>query len=234
MSYVLPTISDFKGQFVRDFPFATPLNPSGVVGAQLSVQLNSGGSISSIAVVSGGSGYSGTATPKIIIYGGGGIGAQAVATVVAGAISTVTVTNGGYGYQSVPQVYVGAGGDDTNTEKVTDADIALAYSKALAYNSTQNLFGSQIAFTIAYNLLAAHYLCETLIAGGLGLNGKAEWLTNSKTVGNVTESFSIPDRILKSPILAKFSKTTYGAQFLEMVSPLLIGNFQSFYRPTAP
>ena len=233
MSYVLPTISDFKGQFVRDFPYATPLNPSGVVGAQLSALLNGDG-VSTIAVVSGGSGYSGTATPKVIIYGGGGIGAQAVATIVAGVISTITVTSPGYGYKTAPQVYVGAGGDDTNSEKVTDADIALAYSKALAYNSTQTLFGSQIAFTIAYNLLAAHYLCETLIAGGLGLNGKSEWLTNSKTVGNVTESFSIPDRILKSPILAKFSKTTYGAQFLEMVSPRLIGNYQSFYRPTLP
>lgn len=233
MSYVLPTISDFKGQFTRDFPFATPLNPNGVVAAQLSAQLN-GDSVSTVAIASGGSGYSGTAKPAILIYGGGGIGAQAVATVTGGVITTVTVTNGGYGYKTPPQVYVGAGGDDTNSEKVTDSDIALAYSKALAYNSTQTLFGSQIAFTIAYNLLAAHYLCETLLAGGLGLNGKAEWLTNSKTVGNVTESFSIPDRILKSPILAKFSKTTYGAQFLEMVSPLLIGNYQSYYRPTLP
>ena len=70
--------------------------------------------------------------------------------------------------------------------------------------------------------------------GGMGMNGKAEWLTQSKTVGNVTESYSIPDRILKSPYLSKLSKTTYGAQLLELVSPQLIGNFASFHRDTLP
>jgi hypothetical protein len=99
---------------------------------------------------------------------------------------------------------------------------------------TRNLSGSQAAFTYAYDLLAAHYLCESLQASGTGLGGKAEWLTNSKTVGNVSESYQIPPRVLNSPFLSKLSRTTYGAQFLELFSVQLIGNMQSFYRPTAP
>jgi hypothetical protein len=50
----------------------------------------------------------------------------------------------------------------------------------------------------------------------------------------VSEDFDIPKRILNSPYLSKLSKTTYGAQFLELVSPQPIANFQTFYRQTLP
>lgn len=233
MAYLLPSIADFKAQFVRDFPFATPAFVVGVVGATATASVSSGG-VSGIAVTAPGSGLSNTAPLSAVIYGGGGVGALASVTVTAGAVTSIPVSSAGYGYTEAPRVYVSLGGDNTNTERVTDFDIARAFNAAESFNMTRTLSGSQAAFTYAYGLLSAHYLCETLQAGGSGLGGKADWLTSSRSVGNVSESYNIPTRVLNSPFLAKLSRTTYGAQFLELVSASLIGNFQSFHRPTLP
>lgn len=235
MSYVSPTISDFKQQFGRDFPFATPAEvPDGVV-LPVGTPVTNGNSVTGITLVSPGSGLK-TGTVNVVLYGGGGSRATANVTIAAGIASGFAVTNEGIGYTSAPNLYVPVPGqgDNTDKKKVTDYDIARAITMALAFNMTQALFGSQDAFTTAYDLLAAHYLCETLQAGMTGLRGQADWLTKSKTVANVKQDFEIPDRILKSPYLGKLSKTTYGAQFLELVSPQLIGNVQSFRGQTNP
>lgn len=234
MSYLLPTIADFKAQFVRDFPFATPPAVTGVVGATATASINNSGSVTGVVVNTTGSGLPDQPAPSAVIYGGGGIGALLSVTVVSGAVTLISVTNGGYGYTIAPLVYVALGGDNTNTKRVSDFDIARAFNAAEAFNMTRNLSGSQAAFTYAYNLLSAHYLCETLQASMTGLAGKAEWLTSSKTVGNVSEAYQIPPRVLNSPFLSKLSRTTYGAQFLELFSPQLIGNMASFHRPTLP
>jgi len=234
VAFLLPTIADFKAQFVRDFPFATPSAVTGVVGATATASINDSGLVTGVVVNTTGSGLPDQPTPSAVVYGGGGIGALLLVTVVSGAVTTISVTNGGYGYATAPLVYVALGGDNTNIKRVSDFDIARAFNAAEAFNMTRNLSGAQSAFTYAYNLLAAHYLCVTLQASMTGLAGKAEWLTNSKTVGNVMESYQIPPRILNSPFLSKLSRTTYGAQFLELFSPQLIGNMASFHRPTLP
>lgn len=235
MSYVSPTISDFKQQFGRDFPFATPAEvPSGVV-LPVGTPVTNGNNVTSITLTSAGSGLK-AGTFGVVLYGGAGTRAKASVTIAAGIATGFTVIDQGIGYTSVPSLYVPipGQGDNTDKKKVTDFDIARALTLALAFNVAQGLFGSQVAFTTAYDLLAAHYLCETLQAGMIGLGGQADWLTKSKTVGNVKQDFSIPDRVLKSPYLGKLSKTTYGAQFLELVSPQLIGNVQSFRGQTNP
>lgn len=239
MSYVLPTVPDFKSQFpVRDFPYAVPVTGG---GSGASATPTVGGAKSGLlawALGSGGAAYPANKVPDGIVQYGGGFGATVRITVVGGVITAIAAVNPGYGYTDTanpPLLYISNGlGDNTDKTKVTDFDIAGAQAKALGYNMTQALFSSQQAFTLAYGLLAAHYLCETLLAAGTGLGGKAEWLTNAKTVGNVSESYSIPDRILKSPILSKLSKTTYGAQFLELVSPQLIMNAGTFHRRGLP
>lgn len=233
MAYLLPSIADFKAQFARDFPFATPAAVAGVVGATATASINAGG-VSTIVVDTPGSGLSDTAPLSAVVYGGGGVGALATVTVAAGIVTGIAVDAAGYGYAIAPRVYVALGGDNTNNERVTDFDIARAFNAAESFNMTRNLSGSQAAFTYAYGLLAAHYLCETLQASGSGLGGKADWLTNSRSVGNVSESYNIPPRVLNSPFLSKLSRTTYGAQFLELFSASLIGNFQSFHRASLP
>ena len=236
MPYIAPAIPDFKAQFVRDFPYAVPLSAKGGgSGAVVTATTNGANqSVDSLTIVNGGTGYPTTANLEILIYGLG-FGAVAKGTVVGGALTAVTIVNGGYGYALPPTVYVAPGSaDDTNEDKVTDRDIINAFNATQNFNFSQTLFGSQAAYTFAFNLLAAHYLCETLQNAMAGISGKAEWITQAKTVGNVTESYNIPDRIMRSPYLSKLSKTTYGAQFLELVSPQLIGNMVAMHRPSLP
>ncbi len=238
MAYQLPGIEDFKAQFpVRDFPFAVPFAPTDG-GSGAAAALTVGGSNNGIvtaAVTAGGADY--PRPPTVIVLWGKGTGAVITAALTANAVSGLTIRSPGYGYTdpTTLAVYISPGvGDNTDPKKVTDYDIAKAMRAAMTFNMTGALWGSQAAYTYAYNLLIAHYLCENAQASGAGLGGQADWIRNSKTVGDVTESFSIPERVMKSVYLSKFSKTTYGSQFLELASPSLIGNFQSYHRCTLP
>lgn len=66
--------------------------------------------VTSVTIVSGGSGY--TETPKLYFTGGGGVGAVATATLTAGVITGITVITGGSGYTSAPTVTVAGGTSD--------------------------------------------------------------------------------------------------------------------------
>lgn len=122
-------------------------------------------------------------------------------------------------------------GTDVDTS-VTDADIAKAYQQ-VNVNINQGLFDSQAAYTLGYLLLAAHYLVTDLIAGQ-GVNGAANWVEQSKSVGNVSQSFAIPQYILDNPLLSLFSKTNYGMQFLQLILPQLPGQMFISYGSTRP
>lgn len=67
-----------------------------------------GGTVQSITVTSGGSGY--TSAPAVSLGGGGGSGATATATVSGGAVTAVTITAAGSGYSSAPSVSFSGGG----------------------------------------------------------------------------------------------------------------------------
>jgi alpha-tubulin suppressor-like RCC1 family protein len=69
----------------------------------------SGGGVTGVAMMSGGSGY--LAAPKVMFSGGGGTGAAATAVVSGGVVTGVTVTSAGTGYTSPPQVWIAAGLD---------------------------------------------------------------------------------------------------------------------------
>ena len=86
-------------------PWAT--GPSGLTAVcTIGTVVTSGGSVTSIPVLSGGAGY--TSIPPVNIVGGNGAGAQARAVIVNGALAQIVVTAGGYGYTGVPTVIVGA------------------------------------------------------------------------------------------------------------------------------
>ncbi|MDN3809638.1 hypothetical protein ACVZIW_06575 [Klebsiella aerogenes] len=67
-----------------------------------------GGRLQSIAVTSGGSGY--TSAPTVTISGGGGSGALATATVSGGAVTKISVLYKGFGYTSAPTIAIAGGG----------------------------------------------------------------------------------------------------------------------------
>ncbi len=68
-----------------------------------------GGSVSSVTVTNGGTGY--TSAPTVNFTGGAGTGAAGTATIINGAVTAVTVNLGGSGYTSAPAVsFTGGGG----------------------------------------------------------------------------------------------------------------------------
>lgn len=64
----------------------------------------SGGYISAVAIIQGGTGY--TEVPAVTFTGGGGSSAAATATIANGAVTAITVTNNGSSYETAPTVYV--------------------------------------------------------------------------------------------------------------------------------
>ncbi len=112
-------------------------------------------------------------------------------------------------------------GTDVETQ-VLDQDIAKAFQQ-VNVNINQALFGDQSSYTIGYLLMSAHFLVINLRASSQGLNGSYAFLENSKSVGNVSQGFSIPQRILDNPYWAMLMTTSYGAEFLMMILPQLCG-----------
>ena len=105
---------------------------------------------------------------------------------------------------------------------VTDADIQRALTETLATLNPE-LFSDQQTFTVGFLLLTAHHLVINLKAVGSACSGQAQWLIQSKGAGSVSESFAIPEIILKNPYYAWLSKTTYGNKYLMLVYPILCG-----------
>lgn len=116
---------------------------------------------------------------------------------------------------------------------VTDQDIAKAYGQTNV-NFSQSLWQDQAAYDIGYLLLAAHWLVMDLRMASQGVSGQYSWITTNKSVGNVSEGFSIPQRILDNPEYAMLSKTNYGAKFLMLVLPQLTGQMFNVFGSTRP
>lgn len=105
---------------------------------------------------------------------------------------------------------------------VTDDDITKALLEAsVCINSC--LAPGQNEFTLWYLYVTAHFLVMDLRAASQGIEGGYSWVTTSKSVGNVSEGFQVPQKIMDNPTLAMFSKTNYGAKYLTMVLPYLTG-----------
>lgn len=111
---------------------------------------------------------------------------------------------------------------------ILDSDISKAIDEATV-NFNEGLFSTQDSYSIGFMYLTAHYLVMDIRASGQGISGNFPWLTSSKGVGSVSESIQIPDFIASNPMLAHYGKTYYGAKYITLVYPRLIGNmFSSF------
>lgn len=121
----------------------------------------------------------------------------------------------------------------SDTAHVMDSDITRALSTA-GTDFPSELWSTQTSYTTGFLLLTAHWLVMNLRASSQGISGQYAWLQNSKSVGNVSEAFSIPQRILDNPVLAMYSKTNYGAQYLQLILPQLAGNIFSSFGGTRP
>lgn len=110
----------------------------------------------------------------------------------------------------------------TTLDTVTDLDITNALQDA-AVNFNESLWESQQTYQVGYMLLSAHFLVMALRASSQGVAGQYDWLQSSKGAGSVSEGLSIPQRVLDNPEFAMLSKTNYGAKYLMLLLPQLIG-----------
>lgn len=123
-------------------------------------------------------------------------------------------------------------GSDMETS-VLDQDIANAYG-ITNVNVNQDLFADQGSYNIGYLLLSAHYLVMSLRASSQGLSGQFSWNQTQKSVGSVSESMQIPQRIMDNPEFAILTKTNYGTQYLLLILPQLTGQCFIAYGSTRP
>jgi len=112
----------------------------------------------------------------------------------------------------------------SNVGLVSDLDITNAYAEAcITFNDA--LFDDDDDIVLGYLYLAAHYLVNDLNAGGQ--NSSQVGFANSRSVGNVSEGYAIPDWQLKSPIYSFYTKSSYGLKYLNMITARLTGNVAS-------
>lgn len=123
-------------------------------------------------------------------------------------------------------------GTDPNTS-VLDSDITKAFGQ-VAFNINQALFSGQDQYNVGYLLLSAHYLVIDLRMSSQGINGQYSFLEQSKSVGSVSQSFAIPQRILDNPYFSMLTKTNYGAKYLELLIPQLVGQVFNVIGSTRP
>lgn len=227
MALVAPTLDQFKTQFYRAFPYSVP--SFGATGtAVLTAE-----AVTSITLTAGGQFYQ--KVPLVQFSGGGGSGAAATAILTNNAVSGYTVTSAGSGYTEAPTItVVSQDGDETDISKVTNQDIEFALSMCPP-NINPRLFGGvQVQYQNCYNLLAAHFLCTNLLNSTQGVKSQYDWLTNSRTIGNVQASFGIPDRVQKSAWFSTLTSTRYGAQYVGIIWPYLAGNVALACGSTTP
>lgn len=116
---------------------------------------------------------------------------------------------------------------------VQPQDITNAFAEAqVVFN--QGLFGSDAQITLAYLYLTAHYLVNDLRTSSQGIESTGSFAVASKSVGNMSESYAIPDRYKENPQLQFFTTTGYGMKFLSMVLPNLVGNIGAICAMTNP
>lgn len=123
---------------------------------------------------------------------------------------------------------------------VMDSDITKAQAAAMLMFNTSLFDTSEVK--IAFLYAAAHFLVIALQAAGglspvirsLGAENRAASLTGAAGVGGVNVTYDVSAIVTRFPILSPFARTDYGAQYLLMVGPRLVGNVGVVAGPIDP
>ena len=111
--------------------------------------------------------------------------------------------------------------NDSVLNYTQDADILNAIAEANV-NFNEGLFPDQATAKLVFLYLVAHYLTIDF-RNALGNNQIG--LVASKSVGSVSESYSIPNWIMNNAGLAPYATTGYGIKYCSLIRPYLVGNF---------
>ena len=103
---------------------------------------------------------------------------------------------------------------------IASKDITNAFNEALA-NFNSYITDDENSLKLMYLYLSAHYLVNDINAGGASSSGSN--LVNSRSVGSVSESYSIPQWMLDKPSFSLIAKSSYGQKYLSLILPYTIG-----------
>lgn len=111
--------------------------------------------------------------------------------------------------------------NDSVLNYTQDSDILNAMAEANV-NFNEGLFPNEATAKLVFMYLVAHYLTVDFNnALGNGVIG----IATSRSVGSVSESYTIPNWILNNAGLAPYATTGYGIKYATLIRPYLVGNF---------
>lgn len=114
--------------------------------------------------------------------------------------------------------------DDSVLNYTQDNDILEAYAEAKV-NFNESLFPDEATALKVFLFLAAHYLTVDFQNA---LGGTNIGIATSKSVGSVSEGYTIPQYIQNSPALSAYCTTGYGVKYASLMYPYIIGNVMLF------
>ena len=111
--------------------------------------------------------------------------------------------------------------NDSVLNYTQDSDIMDAFEEA-GINFNGALFPDCLSRKKAFLYKAAHYLTVDF-NNALGMNQIG--ILTSKSVGSVSEGYSVPAWILNNPTLSMYASTGYGIKYCSLIKPYITGNF---------
>lgn len=114
--------------------------------------------------------------------------------------------------------------NDSVLNYTQDNDILEAYAEAKV-NFNEGLFPDETTALKIFLFLAAHYLTVDFL-NALGANNIG--ISTSKSVGSVSEGYTLPPYIQNNPALSIYCNTGYGIKYASLLYPYLIGNVMLF------
>jgi len=114
------------------------------------------------------------------------------------------------------------GSGEFDKTKINNEDVQEAFDEAYAVFN-ENLFnGDQRIIKTAYFYLVAHYLTSDLISASKGV-AFAGGLETSKSVGDVSVGYTIPQVFQNNPQAIHWAKTLWGQKYMSLLAPYLTG-----------
>ena len=101
---------------------------------------------------------------------------------------------------------------------ITDDDINKAMTQA--YPSANEMFGETCQEKInIYLHLIAFYLVLDIKNASAGVNSGFMGTLSSKSVGDVSESYNVPQWLLENPMYSIYGQNGYGLKYLSLIAP---------------
>lgn len=113
---------------------------------------------------------------------------------------------------------------DSVDNYISDSDITRAFLEA-SVNFNENLFDTEAVQLMMFYYLTAHYICIDANNVNNGINFGYMGIAQSRSVGSVSESYSIPAWLINDPMYSMYANTGYGLKYLSLIEPYLTGSF---------